>query len=281
MSAGWAGCLGCAASRAPAPVPGTQKARVRGSPSARGQWPGVGPVARPPSSLPGGAVFGGSQQSLRLPSRVAAQGRAQPGRALLSALLPRPLRPPLPLPPPPPRAPTPLPLCSPLSRLHLLRLSPSGCLPAPPSAANSAKGQISERQSCAPGGAAAAQTEGHRGGGGGGAGARGRAGLGVFLTGAAAPVAGPGRPTPRGTPVGHSRPPGPPRLPPPRPRAPPARDRDYLRLRQPLRGGAGVAAGAPLPAAGHTAARAPPHPGSAPPPAPAARARALGASTPP
>lgn len=93
-------------------------------------------LARPPSSLPGGAVFGGSLQSLRLPSRVAAQGRAQPGRALLPALLPRPLRPPLPLPPPaPPRPPTRLPLGSPLSRRPLLPLSLSGVsppLPPPP-----------------------------------------------------------------------------------------------------------------------------------------------------
>lgn len=78
----------------------------------------------PPSSLPGRAVFGGSQRSLRLPSRVEAQGRAQPGRALLPALLLRLLRPPLPLPPPP--SPSPpglrprLPLPSPLPLRHLL-----------------------------------------------------------------------------------------------------------------------------------------------------------------
>lgn len=63
------------------------RARVRGSPSAREQWPGWEISTPTPSSLPGG-VFGGSLPSLRLASLVAAQGRAQPGRALLLALLP-------------------------------------------------------------------------------------------------------------------------------------------------------------------------------------------------
>lgn len=173
MSSGWGGRLGSRTSQEPAPVPGARRAGGRGSPSAPQPWPGSEISTPTPSSLPGG-VFRGSLRSLRLASPVAAEGRAQPGRALLPALLPRPLR-------PPPS----------LLLLLFLRLLPrflsallylsgtfsdylsySRCLPAPPSSGprptpredKLAKGRAVPGEGPAP--VAEAPTEGHRGGGG-------------------------------------------------------------------------------------------------------------------
>lgn len=215
-----------------------------------------------PSSLPGG-VFRGSLRSLRLASRVAAQGRAQPGRALLPALLLRPLRPPA-------------------SLLLFLRLLPrflssllylsgtfsdylsySRCLPAPPSSGprpipredKLAKGRVVPGEGPAP--VTGAPTEGHRGGG---------AGQGVFLTRGSSsscrakrlhPTRRPGRAFP-GVGARHRGLPQPParRRPslgsssapssarpllslPPTPAGSSARRRDFLGLRQLLGGGAG------------------------------------------
>ena len=88
MSAGWAGGPGGAAFPSPRPCPRhAEGPGVGAAPRPAAVAKGRGIPARPCSSLPGGAVFGGSQRSPRLPSRVAAQGRAQPGRALLPALL--------------------------------------------------------------------------------------------------------------------------------------------------------------------------------------------------
>lgn len=214
-SSGWGGRPGSRTSQEPAPVPGARRARGRGRPSARQQWPGSEISTPTPSSLPGG-VFRGSLRSLRLASPVAAQGSAQPGRALLPALLLRPLCPP------------------PSLLLLFLRLLPrflsallylsgtfsdylsySRCLPAPPSSGprptpredKLAKGRVVPGEGPAP--VAGAPTEGHRGGGG-------RAG-GIFNQGqqlelqgrvappdAAAPEGIPGRwgaaaPSPRGS----------------------------------------------------------------------------------
>lgn len=263
MSSGWGGRLGSRTSQEPAPVPGARRAGGRGSPSAPQPWPGSEISTPTPSSLPGG-VFRGSLRSLRLASPVAAEGRAQPGRALLPALLPRPLR-------PPPS----------LLLLLFLRLLPrflsallylsgtfsdylsySRCLPAPPSSGprptpredKLAKGRAVPGEGPAP--VAEAPTEGHRGGGG-------RAG-GIFNQGqqlelqgrvappdAAAPEGTPGRWGAAARPPAAPSPAPAPWVPPPpllraatavlthRPAGSSARRRDFLGLRQLLGGGAG------------------------------------------
>lgn len=113
----------------PDPLPGLQVRRrpetgadQRQLPSPRSSGLGQTVVVWTPKFLPGEGEFRRLLRSLELASLVAAQGRAQPGRALLPTLLPALLHrpsvlvpPSLPDPPPTPEALTRLPLGFPLS----------------------------------------------------------------------------------------------------------------------------------------------------------------------
>lgn len=268
-NAAWGGLRSLAV---PEPPPRRRHSESPGERQPRSRDPGQagGTPGRPHPPYLGEACWGVAAVPA-LASRVATEDRAQPGRALLPALL----RPSL------------LsssgfhPASSPLSLLsgHLLRRSllTHGISPAllRRRRANSARGQISQRQIRPRGGASAC-----RGGEGWGPDARaaqgsgggGRTG-GIFNQGqqlelqgwvapphAAAPEGIPGSPAPRRhLPQPGVRPPSPrqsrscpPTWPPPR--ASLARSRDYLGLWQLLGGGAGPEAGRPLPDALQTAA---------------------------